>query len=315
MNLLSKEVLQLRAKFLYTIRKFFYENNYLEIDTPAMLNIPGMEPHLDPFLVSSLYSAKEGYLITSPEYSLKQALSMNLEKIFEIAHCFRSGEKGSIHTREFLMLEFYHSGINEMELMDECILLLEYLNENFLDIGFQRKFCTKVSMEDLFYKYTNRGFSKNDLVQTLKEYKLDSPILQQSQLYEDYFYTIFLNLIEPNLPQTLIFVYDYPEEQSSLAKVIDGKAKRFEMYWNKTELGNAFYELTDRNEQIQRFKKEQMIRKELGKEVFPINSDFDETLTRGIPEASGISIGLDRLFMIFLKLDKLKYISPYFIES
>ena len=109
MNELSPEILKLRYQFLSTVRSFFSTNGFVEIDTPILRDNPGMEPYLDPYIVSSPDSGREGFLITSPEYSLKQALSMGLENIFEIAHCFRSGEKGQLHTREFLMLEFYEA--------------------------------------------------------------------------------------------------------------------------------------------------------------------------------------------------------------
>lgn len=311
MNLLSYKILTLRSRFLLTIRQFFLKNGFLEIDTPKLKKVPGMEPYLDPYIVSSPNGEKEGYLVTSPEYSLKQALSMGLSKIYEIAHAYRSGEKGSLHTGEFLMLEFYQAGINEKELMNVCIELFDYLEKNFLSCGFQREICQKVAMGELFQTYLNHGFQKEDLVTIISE-KLPEKLKEvQNWRYDDLFFLVFLNFIEPRLPETPIFIYDYPKELASLARVENGIARRFEIYWRKVEIGNAFYELNDPDLQIKRFEEEQYIRKNLQKEVFPIDLDFIASLKRGLPEASGISIGLDRLLMIYFGHENLKNLSPY----
>ncbi|MCB1192460.1 MAG: elongation factor P--(R)-beta-lysine ligase [Leptospiraceae bacterium] len=311
MNLLSSEILKIRGDFLSAIRRFFEKNGFLEIDTPCLLEIPGMEPYLDPFLVKAPKSQEGGYLITSPEYSLKQALSMGLEKVYEIAHAFRSGEKGGIHTKEFLMLEFYQTEINELELMDVCIEFFYFLNSEFRDFGFDKNNCQKVKVEDLFITNTGSSFSKSELLQTIQN-KMDyDPKTINNFYYDDLFFLVFLNFIEPHLDKGPIFVYDYPEELASLAKVENNRAKRFEIYWNRVELGNAFFENISQEVQVDRFKEEQNRRKELGKEVFPINRDFLLTLERGLPVSSGISIGLDRLLMIILGHNDLRHLSPY----
>lgn len=315
-QLLSSQLLKYRARYLFAIRSFFQENGFLEIDTPILKQVPGMEPYLDPMFVKSPHEEREGYLITSPEYSLKQVLSLGLEKIYEIAHCFRSGEKGLLHTKEFLMLEFYQVGIDEQRLIDVCISLLDYLQTHFVDFGFKKESCIRISMEKLFYEKTGRSFSTEDLILTLRETFPKSLNSYESMYYDDLFFLVFFNCIEKNLPQgTPVFIYDYPSELASLARVENGYAKRFEIYWNGVELGNAFYELTSPEIQTHRFKEEQVKRLELGKEAFDIDSNFMSALTSGLPECSGIAIGLDRLLMIILKQENLKFLSPYFTEN
>jgi elongation factor P--(R)-beta-lysine ligase len=315
-KLLSPQLLKFRARYLFAIRSFFQENGFLEIDTPTLKTVPGMEPYLDPMAVNSPHQEKEGYLITSPEYSLKQALSLGIEKIYEIAHCFRSGEKGTLHTKEFLMLEFYQVGISELELMDVCISLFEYLQLSLEDFGFKKEQCLKIKMEDLFFDKTGRSFSNEDLILTLSEKMPDANYEYESMYYEDLFFLVFLNFIEKQLPMGHpVFIYDYPAELAALAKVENGRAKRFEIYWNGVELGNAFFELTSADLQVHRFKEEQVKRLELGKEAFDLDADFISSLIRGLPSCSGIAIGLDRLLMIILKQVDLKYISPYFKQG
>ena len=122
------------------------------------------------------------------------------------------------------------------------------------------------------------------------------------------------NLLKENdLPRGKpVFVYDYPEELAALAKVENGRAKRFEIYWNGVELGNAFFELTSPDLQMKRFKEEQEKRIALGKEAFEIDPNFIRSLESGLPSCSGIAMGLDRLLMITLKQENLKTISPYY---
>lgn len=309
MNELSSFILTQRSKFLWQVRNFFYSKNFLEIDTPKLKFTPGMEPYLDPFVVSSPHNLKEGYLVTSPEYSLKIALSFGLEKIFEIGQVYRSGERGNLHTREFLMLEFYQTNIDEFELMEVCISLFEHLERNFKAIGFKREKCKKISVRDLFLQTIGIGYSMKEMITFLKEHYSKNKNYDVMR-YEDLFFLVFLNYIEPKLTDEVLFLYHYPAPMASLAKVEGEIARRFEIYWNKIELGNAFYELNDKKIQLKRFQEEQELRRTLGKEVFELDWKFLSALDK-LPDCSGIAIGLDRLFMIFMQEQSLRYVSPY----
>ncbi|EMN01399.1 EF-P lysine aminoacylase GenX [Leptospira noguchii str. 1993005606] len=312
MNELSQEILIQRAKFLSVLRKFFEKRNYLEMDTPCLKSVPSMEPYLDPFLVRSPSGKEKGYLITSPEYSLKEVLSKGLERIYEITHTFRSGEEGSpFHSAEFLMLEFYTVGISLEGLMDFCTDLLEVLDQEFHSYGFDRNQVQKMSVEESLKKYAFCGISKLELDRVITEHTL-SEIPAEKRAYEDSFFIVFLNLVEKHLPKGFTFLYDYPPELAALSKIRSGFAKRFELYFGNLELGNAFEELTDPIEQISRFHFEKELRKNLGKEVFAIDSGLERALQEGIPDSCGISIGLDRLFLCILGGSSLREVSPYY---
>ncbi len=309
---LSFEILQFRSKFLYSIRNFFHENGYLEIDTPKLKKVPGMEPYLTPFSVNSPDFLEKGYLVTSPEYSLKQALGMGLQKIYEITQVYRSGEKGNMHTAEFLLLEFYAVGIDEFGLMDVCSELFKYIDKSLgIDI-FKENEPKKISMPELFHQYLGISDSKRDLLEFLKKNRKGSSEEYENMRYEELFFLVFLNELEPKLKEDLIYLYDYPLELASLAKVVQNRARRFEIYWKGSEIGNAFYECTSHEIMKKRFKEEQLLRKSLSKEIFEMDVNFMNSLEKGIPESSGIAIGLDRLFMIYSGHTDLKYLSPYF---
>ncbi|MEI7013614.1 EF-P lysine aminoacylase EpmA [Leptospira licerasiae] len=313
MKLNNLEILSFRSRFLHATRTFFHEKGFIEIDTPALKKIPGMEPYLDPFLVGSPLGEEKGYLITSPEYSLKQALSLGVEKAYEIAHTFRSGEKGSsYHTAEFLMLEFYQTGIDlhqAMDLLEELIRrVADKLSVPLSEKPFQRK-----QVKELLANSAGIDWERDSLERKITELSLTNLSLDSME-YEDCFFLVFLNLLEPNFTSEFQFIYDYPPEMAALSRIENGVAKRFELYFGNIELANAFYELLDPIEQRGRFEKEQELRRKLGKEVFPIHEEFLQALERGIPECSGISIGLDRLLMVLLGRNSLSEVSPYWRE-
>ncbi|MDZ4726420.1 MAG: amino acid--tRNA ligase-related protein [Leptospira sp.] len=325
MKALSKETQILRPHFLKFTREFLSSNNFLEIDTPIMKPIVGMEPYLDPFLVQSPNGKEKGYLITSPEYSLKQSLASGLNKIYEITHTFRSGEEGSpYHSREFLMLELYVRGADDkalMKLIQEYFLHMIDSFSKFKLKGFQfhlpseKKVFKFVSVKQEFIECTGKDFSLDALLYLIHAHRLTQIPEEELKLwpYEDLFFLVFLNLVEPKLGEGIVFLYDYPKELAALARVEDGFAKRFEIYWGGLEIANAFFELRNPAEQRARFVAEQKLRQTLGKEVFAMDEDFLAVLENGsFPDASGISLGLDRIFLKLLGKNHLSGLSPYY---
>ena len=311
MNQLSPHIHILRSRFLLAIRKFMENKGLLETDTPHLRATGGMEPFLDPFSVEA-GSGERGYLITSPEYSLKQALAAlageDIAGVYEIAHAFRSGEKGSLHTKEFLMLEYYLSGRDDNALIEYSKELFQFLNGVFGRDIYIEGASVIYTMEELFLEKTGRGYSRPELLDTLQEHGIAH---DSRDRYDDLFFLVFLNLIESGFDAGPYFVTHWPPELASLARIVDGVARRVEIYWRGVEIGNGFYELNDSAEQGRRFAEEQALRRALGKEVFAMDDRFLSALDR-LPECAGISIGLDRLFMIYTGQQNLKLSSPYY---
>jgi lysyl-tRNA synthetase class 2 len=171
------------------------------------------------------------------------------------------------------------------------------------------------TVEESFIACTKSGFEKKNLISLILKEKLtnSSKEVLETWPYEDLFFLVFLNLVEPKLGEGIVFLYDYPPECAALARVDQGVAQRFEIYWDGLELANAFFELKDPSEQRRRFLEEQNLRNRLGKEVFPLDEDFLNALGGEFPDVSGISIGMDRLILRLLEFQKLKEISPYWI--
>ena len=128
------EILKNRQLFFEHTRRFFITEDFLEIHSPTLVESPGIESHIEPF-ETNYYNfndrRKKYYLPTSPEFSLKEALSSGLEKIFEIAKTFRNkGENSTLHRPDFFMLEWYKAYEDYYSIMGDCEKYIKFIGEN-----------------------------------------------------------------------------------------------------------------------------------------------------------------------------------------
>lgn len=298
------------------IRRFFARRDFLEVQTPAIVPCAGQEPYLNPIRVDLKDDGNKvckGYLITSPEYSLKKILVAGFENVFEIAKVFRSEESfGGLHNPEFTMLEWYRSNSDYRQIMKDTENLILFLNRkiNHSDyLVYQgRKIDLKtpwprLSVKQAFLKYAKINLDK---AKTEKEFSSQVAKKYRSNDWNEIFYSVFLNEIEPRFPKNRpIIIYDYPLPQASLAKKKNKDsfyAERFEIFLGGMEIANAFSELTCPKEQLGRLKEEQRLRKKLKKSFIPIDEDFIFALKLGLSDSGGIALGLDRLQMLLLNI-------------
>lgn len=308
-----------REKVIQTIRKYFLDKGFHEVFTPIMVPVPSIEPNLEVFetlLRSPSYGragsakSRRAFLITSPEYSHKKLLAAGVGNLFEITRSFRNEEEVSrLHSPEFTILEWYRINADYKDTMDD----FEHL---FLKIIGSTKMTYQGTEYDLslpwpritvinaFNKYC--GIDTETLLdgkKLLKAGKEKGYKVEDETTWEQIFYQIFLNEIEPELKKSRkpVFIYDYPLAQASLSrpKKEDPRfAERFEIFLAGVELGNCFSELTDAEAQHKRFEADLAERRKLGKTDFPIDEDFVESLKSGMPVSSGIAVGIDRLVML-----------------
>ena len=123
-----RENLDARGRIRDALRGFFAEEGFTEVETPALQISPGLEPHLRAF-ATTLDDPRAGttlprYLHTSPEFAMKKLLAGGMERIWQLTHVFRDGERGATHHPEFSMIEWYRAGATYRELMDDCETLL-----------------------------------------------------------------------------------------------------------------------------------------------------------------------------------------------
>lgn len=285
----SPEIQHKWFEFLQKVRNFFVGKGFLEAQTPTLVACPGTEPFLDLFSVGSFY------LPTSPELHLKKMLAGGYEKIFEMRPCFRRGEISGRHQPEFWMLEWYRAFSDLEQILQDTLHLIEYLGGSVE--GFQRK-----TMAQLFLEKLNFQLTPKTTLQELKELAQQVGLgdtVRDYEIWDDVFYLIFIEKIEPFLPsdQPLI-VEKYPPSQAALARLTeDGWGERFELYWKGLEIANAFHELNDPVIQEKRSREDLELKKALGKEVPNLDPEFFSALWSGLPPSGGIALGLERLFM------------------
>jgi lysyl-tRNA synthetase class 2 len=275
-----RPALEARARIVQTIRAFFISSDFLEVETPQRIPVNAPELHIDA-VRSGTWS-----LHTSPELCMKRLLAAGYPRLFQICRVWREAERGSRHLPEFTMLEWYRADVDYRSLMADCEDLLRTLvpagrlrvqdSEINLAAPWQR-----ISVADAFAAYASL------------------PLTQA--LAADRFDELLTSEVEPHLGQDRpTFLYDYPAQLAALARrKIDEPeiAERFELYIAGIELANAFSELTDPDEQRQRFTADEAARCAQGKEPLPLPEKFLTELANH-PPAAGIALGIDRLVML-----------------
>ncbi|WP_455223360.1 elongation factor P--(R)-beta-lysine ligase [Kaarinaea lacus] len=295
----SFEILRLRASVYATIREFFGERSVWEVDTPSLSLATTTDPNIRSFETHFLGSGEVGpqrmYLITSPEFHMKRLLSAGSGSIYQICHVFRQSELGSQHNPEFTMLEWYRVGMHYHELMNEVAelvsLLLEYEQQDSEYLTYQEAFLRYAQIDPL-------AASLEELRQQAQHAGLTLPPSEREDkdLYLDY---LMSTQVQPQLGKGhLTFIYEYPASQCALARIASDNSQvseRFELFIEGIELANGFHELADGEQQLQRFQTELDRRAKMGIESTAIDQHLIAALGAGLPDCSGVALGLDRL--------------------
>jgi len=245
---------------IQNLREFFLKKNFLDVLTPPLVQNPGMEVHISPFKVESIkakHSSPPYYLHTSPEFHMKELLSLGMGNIFTINYCFRDEPESHGHRPQFLMLEWYREQSHYKEIMTDCSELLQFLqpHENIQIV--------QKTIEEIFFDILNikifEFLEKEKLIELIKKKFPEVPMPQDTEplLWEDFFFLLFLNKIEPQLKNYPFLILDeFPSQLAALStiKKFDPRVcERFELYINGVEIGNCFNELIDKKEQKKRF--------------------------------------------------------------
>ena len=296
------KILAERARIIASIREFFSTRGVLEVETPVLSHATVTDPHIEsiPAVFKLLGSSHQEicFLQTSPEYAMKRLLAEGSGSIFQITKAFRQGEMGLLHNPEFTMLEWYRVGFDHHALMDEMDLLLQTI--------LKTPPAKRYTYHAIFEEQVNVN-PHAATVETLKEKIKQYAIHYENEKCEEkstWLDILFSHVIEPKLKgATPFFIYDYPITHAALAKVRDENppvASRFEVYVNGVELANGFHELQDAKEQHDRFEKDLFYRKENNLSKVPFDERFLSALSSGLPDCSGVALGVDRLIMLAL---------------
>ena len=310
------KMLEQRDALMRSIRAFFHSEDFMEVETPVRLRTPCMELHID------AEPSGDRWLRTSPEICHKKLLGRGAERIFEVAKCFRQGERGHLHNPEYTMLEWYRTGGDYMTALADTQNLLRVVSSAFPRSWTSATDCRAGSEtppavgRDGSPNRPRTSCLSNDwkvysVEDVFKEFAGWNPV---NNFDADRFDFDLVEKVEPQLPiDRPVVLKDYPAELCALARLKPGRpevAERWELYLGGVEIANAYSELTDPVEQRVRFEKWGAQRAALGKTVYPLDEEFFQCLET-MPEACGVALGLDRLLMILLGADSLDAVLPF----
>lgn len=307
--------LRQRAAILSAVRAVLDDDDFFEVEPPLLVRSPGMELHLDAFEISGDYPRR--YLHTSPEYALKRLLGAGADRIYAIVPCFRDEQPSRTHNPEFTMVEWYSTGTDLFGLMDQTEAVMRAAASAVGCVEASARRATPLDLEGPFERLTVReAFGRYAGVDPWMHSTADAlrlaargrglAVPTESPDWDDVFFQIFLNEVEPKLGLTRpTFLWGWPASQAALSRLDPSDpstALRFELFAGGFELANAFDELIDPVEQRARFEAESAARRALGKAVYPIDEALLSALGQMKPTA-GIALGLDRLVMLLTGAD------------
>lgn len=301
----SWQAIKERAEMLQGIRAFFAKRDVLEVETPILARAGVTDVHLHNAVTRlqgpGMPRPENFYLQTSPEYAMKRLLAAGSGSIFQICKVVRDDEISQRHNPEFSMLEWYRPGFDDYALMAELDELIQDVLacEPAEYLTYQQAFLQVLDIDPL------QSNAKPALLQVLAQYGYESAIDDDDSL-DTILQLVMSLLIEPEIGQTRpCFVSHFPASQAALARIVQDDHRvshRFELFYRGLELANGFWELTDAQQQRGRFLADNAERERLGLAKQPIDERFLAALEHGLPECSGVAVGLDRLLMLRLGL-------------
>jgi lysyl-tRNA synthetase class 2 len=221
-----------------TIRRHFWDQRFIETDTPSLVVSPGMEPHIRPIKISGTSS----FLPTSPEFAMKKLLAAGYSRIFQICKSYRDEPFSSTHNPEFTMLEWYRSHFSYEKIMDDVeelfVSLCQRIHEadtfSTPEYGYQdlRRPWARLTIEQCFRRFAE-GLELSSVLDSaaIADACVELGVAEKSCLsdgstekpgaWDDFFFRIMLNRVEPGLKgmNRPVIVYQYPASQAALANV------------------------------------------------------------------------------------------------
>ncbi|MBN2358708.1 MAG: EF-P lysine aminoacylase GenX [Deltaproteobacteria bacterium] len=310
-----------RQRLRSTLRRFFDDRGFIEVETPLLIAANAPEPHIDaiPVEFRAAGSRQRRYLRTSPELALKRLLAAGAERIYEIGRAVRDDDSDAAHRVEFTLLEWYRARAPHRTLMDDCDQLLAACADAFelrapavgpagaCDL---RAPAERLTVAEAFYLYAGvdatpfLGGDAAGLAAAARRAGIvlpGVPARPEAGQFEHVFFAAFLSAVEPHLGLGRPTILDrWPAPLGALARRAPDDARvalRFELYAAGHELANAFDELTDTDEQRRRFTSAQAERAAAGRDPYPLDESFLSELGR-MPPACGIALGVERLLML-----------------
>ncbi len=303
-----KDVFIKRAKIIETMRQMFNEHGYLEVETPILQPIPGGAA-ARPFITHHNALNIPLYLRIANELYLKRLIVGGFNGVYEFAKDFRNEGMDRTHNPEFTVMEIYVA-------YKDYFWMMEFTEKMLQKVALAIHGTTEVPVGDKIINF-KPPFRRLTMIDAIKEYAgVDITGMNEQQLREvckkldievdetfgkgKLIDEIFGETCEEHLIQPT-FIIDYPIEMSPLCKRHRKNpelTERFELLVNGKELCNAYTELNDPIDQLERFKEQLRLSEKGDEEAMFIDYDFVRALEYGMPPCAGMGIGIDRLTMI-----------------
>ncbi|RIY32900.1 hypothetical protein CKF54_03885 [Psittacicella hinzii] len=306
---MTRNQLKERHQILKKIRQFFDDKGLIEVETPILAQAAVTDVHLDSF--STDYFGKKYFLNTSPEFHMKRLLAGGAGPIYQICKCFRLEPTSRKHNPEFTMLEWYQPNYTLQRLLDE----VEELFKVFFDFDLMERY----TYDFIFQKYLGVSplvANHKDLAEQAKKLGLHNAEKFDRDTILEF---LFSTCIEPYLGKDApVAIYNYPASQAALAQITaedPRTAQRAEVFYKGIELANGFYELTSWEQQKQRFQSDLYQRSTNNQEKIEFDQKFLAALKHGMPQSSGIALGLDRFIMLVMQKNSIAEVMSFTVES
>lgn len=312
MNPDVKDTFIKRSRIISSIREYLDNLGFIEVETPMLNNIPGGAA-ARPFITHHNTLDMDMYLRIATELYLKRLIVGGMERVYEIGRNFRNEGMDVRHNPEFTCIELYQAYTDYHGMMDIAEALIRnaanevcdgnlHITFNGTEIDLETPFA-RMTMIEAVEKYSGVNFadfmSDNEKAVEIAE-KKDIEIAPGKATWGDILNSFFEEYVEDNLIQPT-FIMDYPVEISPLTKRkpdCPALTERFELFIVGGEYGNAYSELNDPIDQMERFEAQMKLREAGDDEANMIDHDFVTALEYGMPPTGGLGIGIDRLVML-----------------
>lgn len=298
-----------RSKIISGIRKFLDDREFMEVETPILQTIAGGAA-AKPFITHHNALDLDMYLRISLELPLKRLIVGGCERVYEMGRVFRNEGISIKHNPEFTLLELYQAYTDYYGMMELTESLIKYLVNEILgnpiidyqgtQLDFSKPF-EKITMLDAVKKYADVDFNEIKTLEEARKIAKDNNIeFEQHHGKGDILNLFFEHFCEHRLIQPT-FLLDHPVEISPLTKRKPSNpdyTERFELFIVGREFANAYSELNDPIDQMERFKHQEQLRAAGDEEANMIDDDFINALEYGMPPTGGLGIGIDRLVML-----------------
>lgn len=312
---LSWRDLRARAAILESVRDFFRERGFLEVDPPTAQAYPNIDPNVFPVKIADASGeAARLYLHTSPESAMKKLLAAGSGDIFFLGKVFRDREGSPLHSPEFTLLEWYRVGGDAEAVMRDVEELVRTLARSACGGPMLRHAGREIpvdgpwgrwELDDAFREIFGCSMTDESGLRETLTSRGERPGTDEQ--WEDLFFRACLDGIEPALAgRGACFLTGYPAPLAAMARRRPGRpgvSERFEGFVAGVELVNGYEELTDPAEQEERLLALAERHRRVSGETLPVDQGFLDALRRGLPPCAGAALGIDRLVMLLLGKD------------